>query len=848
MSGGIPAIAFDLYSYIQQEGITLDDIDEFWRHWEIKIEQYSKKESIPKDEVLNIMKRIALIGEVPLYDDPATRRQYFNYLRKGDVEKTEAIINSLIDYGFFKVRNFTLTLNPPFMSLYLLKELKREEILSHLGQLITWKHKGLLSQLLRKIALLKEGVIQNNIAWALCDELNTNWKSLTDSFHATIIYHLSEYLPNQVLNLIDNILSNINSKENLECDISLVRTLEKLSEKPDFFFSTFKLMIKLALILKPNELTIILSRVFLNGKVDFNSKIDFINRKVDLNNQRESYVIIELLYSLILPYSIETHQISQYFGPEGSKHEINIDYSYLNSILNLIETFLKSPFDVIKKHLFYLISKKVFTILANGKWEWLKTFFKKMLDFYPNLKVKILKSIKYGEHLRNLVTETTFKRIVEWIETLKRGFNIDEKIRWFFDVDRQISESNPLKREDIEKFAQEFIDNDSLFKESLPYLITSDIIEIADFGGIIADLDENFTLWPLVEDSFIKNINNSNTLFINGYTYIIFKKDPAKWEKFLSKIEAIPEFESKLYQLIIPKYPFNDYLVKLIELYKKGAFPKEEIRKMFISSKDRVKLFSPEELTKLIKFYFNEVLNKLDGMNLFFLNNLLEAQEYVLPNGLGDLIVEILTSFEDFDDFNAYVPILWNELIEKISEKNPKFETKLKQIILNNLSSIPTRIIINNIGSYIEIWLQKDYKKTISKLREVLEIRDIINYKLRNIFNEKIIQHINIEDQISFCRDYPQFIGLIMAFHTSELLTQKKITPFFEKLVDSFPYNTDISKRTCLEIVRAKPQMDSVWIEKHIEVLEKLKGETTNQPIKNWLMEVLKCLTEKIEK
>ncbi len=77
--------------------------------------------------------------------------------------------------------------------------------------------------------------------------------------------------------------------------------------------------------------------------------------------------------------------------------------------------------------------------------------------------------------------------------------------------------------------------------------------------------------------------------------------------------------------------------------------------------------------------------------------------------------------------------------------------------------------------------------------------------------------------------------------------TQKKITLFFEKLILSFPYDFNISKRTCLEIVRATPKMDPALIKEHIGVLDKLKGETINESLKFWLIEAIKCLTKKIE-
>ncbi len=41
--------------------------------------------------------------------------------------------------------------------------------------------------------------------------------------------------------------------------------------------------------------------------------------------------------------------------------------------------------------------------------------------------------------------------------------------------------------------------------------------------------------------------------------------------------------------------------------------------------------------------------------------------------------------------------------------------------------------------------------------------------------------------------------------------------------------------------------MDPALIKKKIEVLEKLKGEATNESLNFWLMEVIKCLMKKIE-
>jgi len=142
--------------------------------------------------------------------------------------------------------------------------------------------------------------------------------------------------------------------------------------------------------------------------------------------------------------------------------------------------------------------------------------------------------------------------------------------------------------------------------------------------------------------------------------------------------------------------------------------------------------------------------------------------------------------------------------------------------------------------------LTLDYEKTIEQLRKILETSGIKYKKLEYILNEKRINLINVEDQISFCKNFPKLIGHIIGFHTSELLTQKKITLFFEKLVDSFQYKYNISKKTCLAILRALPKRDKAIVEKHINVLENLKRETTNEPIKYWLSGVIKCLMKKI--
>ncbi|HDZ17253.1 hypothetical protein LCGC14_1532100 [marine sediment metagenome] len=226
----------------------------------------------------------------------------FLYLRKGEIEKTESLINSLIEYGFLKVQSFTLTLKPPFMALYLLKSIKEQEVRDHITLLISGKNKDYLALFLRKIAMLKEERIKILVAQTLFDELESSWKSLADPFYAIMIHHLYHFSPESVLILIEKLLSIITTQKKLDCDIHILIALEKLSEKSEFFFRVFNLLIKLAIVIKHKDFLDVLSRTFFRGGLDFSIKLDFLNNKIDLDNINETIVSIDLLSSLIYTY------------------------------------------------------------------------------------------------------------------------------------------------------------------------------------------------------------------------------------------------------------------------------------------------------------------------------------------------------------------------------------------------------------------------------------------------------------------------------------------------------------------------------------------------------------------
>ena len=92
----------------------------------------------------------------------------------------------------------------------------------------------------------------------------------------------------------------------------------------------------------------------------------------------------------------------------------------------------------------------------------------------------------------------------------------------------------------INKYAKYLIENPKNLKSIITFLHKKESSNVAELGAKLAQLDSEFKLWALIETTFLENIENSHTDFINGYTYIIFNR----YKSFINSTKKDAKFHT----------------------------------------------------------------------------------------------------------------------------------------------------------------------------------------------------------------------------------------------------------------------------------------------------------------
>ena len=90
----------------------------------------------------------------------------------------------------------------------------------------------------------------------------------------------------------------------------------------------------------------------------------------------------------------------------------------------------------------------------------------------------------------------------------------------------------------IQTLAQQAVENPSLLKSELHWLVTTDAKNGYAFGYQLAKRDEGFSLLPMLLEARRNAVDNASEYFLGGYFRVIFEADVAQWE---SQLDALVE-------------------------------------------------------------------------------------------------------------------------------------------------------------------------------------------------------------------------------------------------------------------------------------------------------------------
>lgn len=865
-SGGIPGLILDIFNLFRNNQKKLENIEDYNYYWEENLHKFIKEYSYRRIKVINLLIKISLLFQIPYtWDFHIFKKSYLPYLSENDKELTQQIIKDLLKENLLLEKNGYLSIFPPLTSLYIIREkVEEEDLIKFLDDIIKSKNTSLIDSFIQQINYLDNKRLSNEVAYIIFNKIEYTSESLKDDFIIQALYRLSKIFPNEILRILSKIITELKDTDLIEINIQIFNILIDLAERSELFFSCFDVLLDILMYQwsMKNEMDIErLRQLFSKSDINFNTKIDYI-AKIEISNRKKDYVLICLVTSLIYSYGLDPRTIIE--SKDNTKEEVEKFKNYKNQIkqdlLNLWE-LLSNFIDLEDKDFLIQSLEKIndcfLSLYCTGLWKDLLEIWSKILVKCPDLKINILKSIRFSPRLKNYSDDDDFDSMKSFYINIKEKFNIIEELRWFIHYeliyDRE-SYDNDFENKRIIFFATTLIKQPETQEKIITFLIKQRDYKVANLGAKVAEIDKDFILWSLIEKIFLDNIKESSTDFLNGYTYIIFEKDKTLWNEILSRFEKIDELKTKLYEIIIPKLPDERHLNLLMELYKQGLIPKERLRSIIHSfRKEKVSEYSEDDLVKAFTFYFSEIDNPLDGVELHYINEWLSLRDYSIPDQLKNQFIEILTSFEKLNQFQFYLDPKWDEIIDKIKQKDKNLYIDIRNRILEKLKENLSSSLFNRLEFFVTQVIKEGYDEVIGYIKNIIIENASSHSYLHHILHNFDINLIKIEDRIELCKigEY-SILSWVIDKHIDKLLQFKENPEFFNILLNEFQYKDDIIQQIYRSILRTKIYNDEkeflTYLNESKEHLESYLNKNLPENIQFGLKSIINALESKLKK
>ena len=283
----------------------------------------------------------------------------------------------------------------------------------------------------------------------------------------------------------------------------------------------------------------------------------------------------------------------------------------------------------------------------------------------------------------------------------------------------------------IEKLAQQAVDNPSLLQSELYWLITIEAKNGYRFGNELGKRDDGFDLLPTLLDAQRNARENASVYFLGGYFHAIFDSDVAEWEKQLDALVADPTLNVEIPELTNRSSMTDRAGLRILELATSGIVNVNHFG-MFTYSKT-IESLSKEVFMRWIEFLLN-VTDKSAAsivLHLYHCYYIFDKPEPTLPCDLTFRVLSHPVLFEESDRyrFDTMTDYYWVEIGKVFLHHYPGKSLELVGPILSHFG---------REGSIIDV-----YSQTCSVLDQIAEKYPV-----------EVWEHVSklLEDQTDFSK------------------------------------------------------------------------------------------------
>ncbi len=242
---------------------------------------------------------------------------------------------------------------------------------------------------------------------------------------------------------------------------------------------------------------------------------------------------------------------------------------------------------------------------------------------------------------------------------------------------------NPVQSH-LETLANQVVENPTLLKGELPWLVTSEAKNGYRFGYQLGQKDSRFALLPTLLDAQRNTGDTESAYFLGGYFRALFETNTAKWEKQLDAL-----IEDNTLNLLIPELTHRSGLtaragLRLLHLAKEGII---DINRFDIFTYSRaIENLSEAVFTAWIEFLLNVSEKSAVSIALCLYHRYYVGQK-PKPTLPADLTFQLLTHpsfFEESNEnrFRTMIEHYWIELGKAFLQRYPEKCLELVALML----------------------------------------------------------------------------------------------------------------------------------------------------------------------
>lgn len=327
-----------------------------------------------------------------------------------------------------------------------------------------------------------------------------------------------------------------------------------------------------------------------------------------------------------------------------------------------------------------------------------------------DLVVDTIRAIKDGNYTSEKHLIQTINRILFHDDSYIEGKGLPKKIRQSFEklkddligndfhslmqryVGMDLLEDEVIKgREKVDpvnsyhkKLAIESIENPSLLKDEMSWLVTPDAKNGMKFGYELGIIDENLSLLPMLLDAQRNVVDNTSTYFLGGYFNAIFERDLPIWEQQLDSL-----CEDPILKKIVPSLTHYSGLtdkagIRILNLAENGIIEIQEFD--FFTYKNSICSLSEKVFHTWIEFLMVDTnRSAIDiALKLFYNYYISRNPDLTLPSELTFRLLSHRNLYMESENYkyDTMSDFYWTEIATSLLKVEPITALQLVPLML----------------------------------------------------------------------------------------------------------------------------------------------------------------------